>query len=549
MSTLPEVQEEVNEPLSDEHLAAKEDERQARARASLERLGLAGQIAVRTSRVAPLGFSPKSEVSETSIPNQPVRVPNDNDQLEKAQVTLLSRIWTVLNRVSGSLDKQLEYAEEQSLEEREQRLESAQGPQPLNPAVNDNDEKSSSIVKMLALALGPVVAPIVEALAPLVGIAAGIAGISQVLKIPAVKDFEEKGGVVGFIGDKTGLWQGNPVADKIHDLEPDWMKRDLITGKVDGGNTKKANQVRVVKALKARGFDNREIAQIMGQIDAESKFKSQSEKISYKQAQAQYQNNKYLGNKAPGDGYRYRGRGLNQLTGRANYVDMDKKLGLNGQLVANPDLANDPEIAARVVAQYYADRRKKKNVVKHGGLRTAAGATAATAPGGNRAKQVRDRGLAASHYSDQIIEALAGVKSSVQELSKNTTVMKDSVVKAIDSTSFHKETTTGVGVQATTTQNETQKVISGLAFGAELNSRNTWARSRDLRNLQTPSLHQTMIKPTPPAADQGILSPLRNLFGGHKGQRPPVSIDSTGNIPSPSADTTTLNYKLYFYTQ
>jgi len=50
---------------------------------------------------------------------------------------------------------------------------------------------------------------------------------------------------------------------------------------------------------------------------------------------------KALGNTAPGDGYRYRGRGFAQLTGRGNY----RKFGIE----ATPDDALNPEIAARIL--------------------------------------------------------------------------------------------------------------------------------------------------------------------------------------------------------
>jgi hypothetical protein len=56
-----------------------------------------------------------------------------------------------------------------------------------------------------------------------------------------------------------------------------------------------------------------------------------------------------LGNTKPGDGYRFRGRGFVQLTGRANYVKAGKKLGLN--LMDGPDAALSPMIAARILVQ------------------------------------------------------------------------------------------------------------------------------------------------------------------------------------------------------
>jgi putative chitinase len=52
-----------------------------------------------------------------------------------------------------------------------------------------------------------------------------------------------------------------------------------------------------------------------------------------------------LGNVDPGDGWRYRGRGLLQVTGRDNYAAVGKVLGLD--LLADPGLLAQPEIALR----------------------------------------------------------------------------------------------------------------------------------------------------------------------------------------------------------
>lgn len=60
-----------------------------------------------------------------------------------------------------------------------------------------------------------------------------------------------------------------------------------------------------------------------------------------------------LGNETPGDGFRYRGRGFVQLTGKFNYQKYGKKLDF--PLVAQPDLANAPEIAALLLATFLAD--------------------------------------------------------------------------------------------------------------------------------------------------------------------------------------------------
>lgn len=61
---------------------------------------------------------------------------------------------------------------------------------------------------------------------------------------------------------------------------------------------------------------------------------------------------KALGNTLPGDGFRYRGRGYVQITGRANYARMTKALGLGPteDLEADPDQALRPAIAYRIMS-------------------------------------------------------------------------------------------------------------------------------------------------------------------------------------------------------
>jgi predicted chitinase len=65
-----------------------------------------------------------------------------------------------------------------------------------------------------------------------------------------------------------------------------------------------------------------------------------------------YDFRKDLGNHAKGDGSLFKGRGFIQLTGRNNYAFYSKILNLGTQLVDHPDMANDPVIAARLLAQF-----------------------------------------------------------------------------------------------------------------------------------------------------------------------------------------------------
>lgn len=64
-----------------------------------------------------------------------------------------------------------------------------------------------------------------------------------------------------------------------------------------------------------------------------------------------YENRKDLGNTCKGDGMRYKGRGLIQVTGRANYERCGTALGLD--LLSTPELLEQPEPAVQSAAWFW----------------------------------------------------------------------------------------------------------------------------------------------------------------------------------------------------
>ena len=97
-------------------------------------------------------------------------------------------------------------------------------------------------------------------------------------------------------------------------------------------------------------------------------FKSKEEAAGFHRQPERIANRVYSdrngnGSESSGDGWRYRGRGYLQLTGKANYKTYGKLLDID--LVSDPDKAADPAICWLIAAQFCARVRRGGRTLLH----------------------------------------------------------------------------------------------------------------------------------------------------------------------------------------
>ncbi len=69
--------------------------------------------------------------------------------------------------------------------------------------------------------------------------------------------------------------------------------------------------------------------------------------------QRRYEGRRDLGNNFPGDGKKFMGRGLMQITGRVNYARMSNDLFKDDRLLDNPEILEQPEYAVASACIYW----------------------------------------------------------------------------------------------------------------------------------------------------------------------------------------------------
>jgi putative chitinase len=142
----------------------------------------------------------------------------------------------------------------------------------------------------------------------------------------------------------------------------------------------------IVNSLMQTGITSpRAHANILATVKAESNFQPRSEDLNYTSAShiqntfgrrrfpdlefaerfvrnpVELGNEAYKttdGNSEPGDGYKYRGRGFIQHTGKNQYAAISRFAGVD--LLSNPDALNEPSIAAKAIAWFFLQYKKLK---------------------------------------------------------------------------------------------------------------------------------------------------------------------------------------------
>ena len=159
---------------------------------------------------------------------------------------------------------------------------------------------------------------------------------------------------------------------------------------------KLAEQIIIREMLKEGFTDPREIAQVLALTNYESGgYQSTTESLKYsdpkrlvsmfkevknvnqarmliEQGEVAIANTVYgggkgasLGNREPGDGWKYRGRGFIQLTGKANYAKTGQELGID--LVNKPELAStDPNVMAAVAVNFFKNSKQLRSISQTG---------------------------------------------------------------------------------------------------------------------------------------------------------------------------------------
>jgi len=177
-------------------------------------------------------------------------------------------------------------------------------------------------------------------------------------------DISRRGFALGSLGAATvGSMIGNYNSQNKQD-EPAQPEPKAVANNITTLSNNPQEETMMQKTARQAGIVGTELAQLMGQTKHESwnfsrlKEKSMGPNYFAKKYDPKFapRTAKILGNKQPGDGEKYHGRGFIQLTGRDNY--RMAQTALNIPLLQQPELAERPDVAAKIAVWYWQTRVK-----------------------------------------------------------------------------------------------------------------------------------------------------------------------------------------------
>lgn len=105
------------------------------------------------------------------------------------------------------------------------------------------------------------------------------------------------------------------------------------------------------------GISGIEKAMFMARMDHETGGFRYMKELGGPDYFSKYDGRRDLGNVNEGDGYKFRGRGYIQLTGRKNYTYFAPIVGAD--LINNPDIACNEDVAARIAVTFWNKAKTK----------------------------------------------------------------------------------------------------------------------------------------------------------------------------------------------
>jgi putative chitinase len=208
-----------------------------------------------------------------------------------------------------------------------------------NGIADRDDVKTVQILINLNLDKLPGTAPLSED---------GVAGAST---IAAIEEFQRR--VAGIKKPDGRVDPDGVTLRKLHlGMAAGFTERHLQGVMIHATRANVAKYFPGLKKMSASGIDKPlRQAHFLSQVAHESRELRYSEEIASGSA---YEGRADLGNTHPGDGVRFKGRGLIQLTGRANYTKYGKDRKRNFTTGDNPKLiATDPGLAVDVAVWFW----------------------------------------------------------------------------------------------------------------------------------------------------------------------------------------------------